>query len=141
MRRFVFQPRWILGHLLVLAAAVACGWLGDWQWGRAHVTGAAQNWGYAFQWPLFAACFLIGWWRMLRLESLRLDEAGDAAEVHIDIPVLTPVPDPPTANIATTLPADTSTQSPGTPEDERHAAYNRMLAALAAQDTAEDGRR
>ena len=79
VRRFVFKPRWIVGHVLVVAAALTCIRLADWQLSRAHVTEALQNWGYAFQWPLFSVFFLIGWWRMLRLESIRLDEL-EAAE-------------------------------------------------------------
>jgi hypothetical protein len=74
VRRFVFKPRWILGHLFVVAAAYTCIRLADWQLSRAHITEALQNWGYALQWPLFSVFFLIGWWRMLKLESIRLDE-------------------------------------------------------------------
>jgi DNA-binding transcriptional regulator of glucitol operon len=141
VRRFVFKPRWILGHLLVLAAAYTCLRLGGWQLGRAHVTESAQNWGYAFQWPLFAVCFLIGWWRMLRLESIRLDEQqadqGDVAASTVDTPVLTsPAFDPP----AGSAPAGSELEPVLSREDAEHAAYNRMLAALAAQDAARDRR-
>jgi DNA-binding transcriptional regulator of glucitol operon len=79
VRRFVFAPRWVFGHVLVLAAIASCLLLGDWQWGRAEVTHSLQNMAYALQWPLFAVFFAVSWWRMLRLESRRLDEeAADA---------------------------------------------------------------
>jgi hypothetical protein len=161
----MFKPRWIFGHFMVVAAAVTCIRLADWQLSRAHITEALQNWGYAFQWPLFSAFFLIGWWRMLRLESVRLDEleAADAAEASeadgsaadasepvskagtrrrardrppLTAPILTPSPQP------RQTPASEPT-GPADPEDEQLAAYNRMLAKLASQDAARDeaGRR
>lgn len=71
----------MFGHLVVVVAMLTCLWLGDWQWFRAETTGSVQNWGYALQWPLFAVCFAVGWWRMLRLESRRLDELTAEAAV------------------------------------------------------------
>ncbi|MGQ0482277.1 MAG: hypothetical protein ACT4O0_14800 [Pseudonocardia sp.] len=130
MRRFVFQPKWVFGHLMAVAAALTCLWLGDWQWTRALTTAEAQNWGYALQWPLFSVCFLVGWWRMLRLESRRLDELDDASAATPAPTVNAPLLAPPTAPAAAARPADSD-------EDEQHAAYNRMLAALAAQDAAQ----
>jgi hypothetical protein len=99
VRRFVFKPRWILGHLMVVAAALTCIRLADWQLSRAHVTEALQNWGYAFQWPLFSVFFLIGWWRMLRLESIRLDEM-EAAENGSDDAAVSNAADDGTAGAA-----------------------------------------
>jgi DNA-binding transcriptional regulator of glucitol operon len=138
VRRFVFQPRWILGHLFVVAAALTCIRLADWQLSRAHITEALQNWGYAFQWPLFSIFFLIGWWRMLRLESIRLDEleAAEAGQTQ----------DGADDAVAAEAPVVTKAEArepEATFEDEQHAAYNRMLAKLASQDAARDeaGRR
>ncbi|MDP9393894.1 MAG: SURF1 family protein [Actinomycetota bacterium] len=34
MYRFVLQPRWLAGHLFVLAVMIACVQLGQWQWHR-----------------------------------------------------------------------------------------------------------
>jgi hypothetical protein len=134
VRRFVFKPRWILGHLLVVAAALTCIRLADWQLSRAHITEALQNWGYAFQWPLFSVFFLIGWWRMLRLESIRLDEL-EAARAQ-DGPDCPDGPD----EAAVPAPVADIPRGPAEPEDEQLAAYNRMLAALAARDEARDRR-
>ncbi|GAA5169090.1 hypothetical protein GCM10023321_64100 [Pseudonocardia eucalypti] len=80
----------MFGHLVTVVAVLTCLWLGDWQWFRAETTGSVQNWGYALQWPLFAVCFVVGWWRMLLLESRRLDdlEAEAAApSVAVESPV------------------------------------------------------
>jgi hypothetical protein len=148
VRRFVFKPRWILGHLLVVAAACACIRLADWQLSRAHITEALQNWGYAFQWPLFSVFFLIGWWRMLRLESIRLDEL-EAADAEAQDGAPAPHPSTgahqasPTGADAAPAPTGAAREPEVTFEDERHAAYNRMLAKLAEHDAARDeaGRR
>lgn len=142
VRRFVFKPRWILGHLLVVVAALTCIRLADWQLSRAHITEALQNWGYAFQWPLFSVFFLIGWWRMLRLESIRLDEleAEEAADVKAAELAADDVEGETPSETEAVAPA---VSGPVSPEDQQLAAYNRMLARLAAQDAARDeaGRR
>jgi DNA-binding transcriptional regulator of glucitol operon len=151
VRRFVFAPRWVFGHVLVLAAIASCLLLGDWQWGRAEVTHSLQNMAYALQWPLFAVFFAVSWWRMLRLESRRLDE--EAAD-----PVVDSESDRVADSESDADPAQPSRASqpepaqPGQPEpagpvvarqapvrsdeddDPELAAYNRMLAELAARD-------
>jgi DNA-binding transcriptional regulator of glucitol operon len=77
VRRFVFAPRWVFGHVLVVVAVASCLLLAQWQWGRAEITHSLQNMAYALQWPLFAVFFAVMWWRMLRLESQRLDEEAE----------------------------------------------------------------
>jgi DNA-binding transcriptional regulator of glucitol operon len=168
VRRFVFQPRWILGHFLVVAAALTCIRLADWQLSRAHITEAMQNWGYAFQWPLFSVFSLIGWWRMLRLESIRLDEqeAAEAAEssessesfeaaegpdseapiskaearrrARVRPPLTAPILPGASRPQRADPGRETEPAGPEDPEDEQLAAYNRMLARLASQDAARD---
>ncbi|MBO0850639.1 MAG: hypothetical protein J2P20_14345 [Pseudonocardia sp.] len=139
MRRFAFTPRWIAWHVLMVVAVVTCVWLGDWQWLRAQVTGSLQNLAYALQWPLFAVFFAVMWWRMMRLESRRLDELetedaeagpleGSAGEEVADAPGEEPEPGAESA-------ADDTPAAPATDdEDPELAAYNRMLSRLAAQD-------
>ena len=135
MLRLVLSPRWIVWHLLTLGAMVTCGLLAAWQWGRAEsATGSLLNIGYGLQWPLFAVFFGVMWFRMLRLEVRRL--RGEQPEEA-----------PPPA-----LPALGSTgRSPFTPRpadvepitdetDPELAAYNRMLAALAQRDQAQQNR-
>ena len=73
----------LVGHVLVLAAALTCLRLGWWQWGVAHATrGTVQNLGYALLWPVFAGAFIYMWLRFLHLESVRnaeQSETGTAA--------------------------------------------------------------
>lgn len=67
MRRLL-TPRWLLVHLLFLAAVVVTIFLAVWQWDRAHAAGGSfQNLGYALQWPLFSAFTLFFWWRVIRI--------------------------------------------------------------------------
>jgi len=151
VRRFVFAPRWVFGHVLVLVTVVSCLLLADWQWGRAEITHSLQNMAYAAQWPLFAVFFAVMWWRMMRLESQRLDEeAAELAELDESAEQGSEAGEP-------AVPAQTRTESaapvvavaePARPEADRTvpdtvpdedddpelAAYNRMLAALAARD-------
>jgi DNA-binding transcriptional regulator of glucitol operon len=70
------RPQALIGHVLVLAAALTCLRLGWWQWNVFEATrGTAQNLGYALLWPVFAGSFIYMWLRFLQLESAR-----DAAE-------------------------------------------------------------
>jgi DNA-binding transcriptional regulator of glucitol operon len=146
------------GHALVVAAAVCCLLLGRWQLGRAEITHSMQNMAYALQWPLFAVFFVVMWLRMLRLESRRLDEEAAAERASAE---------PSTAGAAHLEPAHPGPAAPDIPEpagvtgaravgpesgdgtaplaaeedDPELAAYNRMLAALAARDRESERRR
>lgn len=118
VRRFLFSPRWLAGHVLVLALFVACLWLGRWQWDRAHHAGGGpQNFGYALQWPLFAVFGLFAWVRIIRIERARSE--NPAAE-------LVPLPAAPPAWHDNPVFADDG--------DEELAEYNRRLAKLHARD-------
>lgn len=163
MLRLVFTPRWIGWHLLTLGAMAACVWLSKWQWDRAGSNlGTAANVGYGLQWPFFALFFGYMWWRFLRLEARR--RSGEEPEEHQPPPVptaepVTRTPEPATPDQDATPVADAEPapapddrppapwergSSPFTPtpaakpvtddEDPRLAAYNRMLAQLAARD-------
>ncbi|MGJ7906921.1 hypothetical protein ACOQFL_10605 [Actinopolyspora sp. H202] len=71
----LLSPGWVLLHLVFLAAVVASGWLGWWQWERAHDAGGSfQNLGYALQWPLFGAFALFLWYQVIRIS---LDSEGE----------------------------------------------------------------
>ncbi|HEY1968737.1 MAG TPA: hypothetical protein VGH89_12380 [Pseudonocardia sp.] len=136
MRGFVFAPRWVAGHLLVVLAVASCILLGRWQWHVSMHTHSLQNLAYAVQWPLFAVFFAVMWWRMLRLEVRKrngeFDEEsghtwGTSPEPAVAAVTAAKPAAPPPAGPATPEPADTD------PEDAELAAYNRMLAELAAQ--------
>jgi DNA-binding transcriptional regulator of glucitol operon len=146
----------MLWHVLTLGAMVTCGFLSAWQW---HVAGSAMgsvlNVGYGLQWPVFALFFGAMWWRMLKMESAKLQQ--DAAEAawqgHADE---VPVEDRTTVAVAEQVravgawPVAAEGPSPFTPrpvsvspsvvteDDERDvralAEYNQMLAQLAVRD-------
>lgn len=79
MDRKFLRPGWIVGHLLVVLAALVCLRLGRWQWHRMHEGGTIQNFGYAVLWPVFGAAFIYMWFRFLQLEKLK--DAEDDAEL------------------------------------------------------------
>ena len=64
MARFL-APKWLLGHVVVAAIAVAFLRLGWWQWEHARA-GNSISYGYALQWPLFAAFGVVFWIRLVR---------------------------------------------------------------------------
>jgi DNA-binding transcriptional regulator of glucitol operon len=156
VRRFVFAPRWVFGHVLVVVAVASCLLLAQWQWGRAEITHSLQNMAYALQWPLFAVFFAVMWWRMLRLESQRLDEeaefgpefeavgsaavGSDTVEVGAAGPAeATPVGSPSVPEQSAPPRAEQPVRVSEEPADEQDddpelAAYNRMLAELAVRD-------
>ena len=134
----MFTPRWVFGHALVVAAAVCCVLLGRWQLGRAEITHSMQNMAYALQWPLFAVFFVLMWVRMLRLESRRLDEEADAEQPAE--PEATS-PDSTHAAPAVADRAESAVAHDEEDDDPELAAYNRMLAELAARDQESSRRR
>lgn len=153
MRQLVWSRRWIKWHVLTLGAMVTCGLLAAWQWQRAgSAFGSALNIGYGLQWPVFAVFFGVMWWRMLRMEAARLAEgAGDTEGPRPEHPaVAAPAPPRPAAEQHAVRAAGdpgrdgSRGQSPFGPRpgatppvtdenDPELAAYNRMLAELAAR--------
>jgi hypothetical protein len=130
-------------HLLTLGAMATCLWLSAWQWQRAgSAYGSALNVGYGLQWPLFAIFFGVMWWRMLRMEAAKLDQPDPAAEqaepTPVDSPVLQ-VPPPvapgpsPFGPRPRTFVAPAAADPADDADDRALAAYNRMLAQLAAR--------
>ncbi|WP_092602037.1 hypothetical protein [Actinopolyspora xinjiangensis] len=83
MKGRLLTPSWVLLHLVFLAAVVASGWLGWWQWERAHEAGGSfQNLGYALQWPLFGAFALFLWYQVARMANGT--DGEEAAEPVMD---------------------------------------------------------
>jgi DNA-binding transcriptional regulator of glucitol operon len=126
VRRVLLSPRWLLGHLLTLAAAVVCVRLGWWQWHRAQQTGSLQNLGYAIQWPVFGLFALALWGRVIR------DQVRPPRQAPRSTPIRRPRP---------AAPAATAEQLPLAPDDPADAeliAYNRYLASLAERDAQDE---
>ncbi|TQM36109.1 hypothetical protein [Pseudonocardia cypriaca] len=133
MRRLVLSPRWIVWHVLTLGAMAACGWLAAWQWQRAgSAMGSALNVGYGLQWPLFAVFFGVMWWRMLRMEAAKLEEAAPPAE---ESAAAAPLPEPRPAAPSPFGPRPRDAAPPPVDDDPELVAYNQMLAQLAARET------
>ncbi|HEY1824285.1 MAG TPA: hypothetical protein VGG83_30640 [Trebonia sp.] len=64
---FLFEWRWIVWHLSVVAAFLGMLWLGDWQYHRA-IGGNGLSWAYTFEWPLFAGFAVVFWARTVKDE-------------------------------------------------------------------------
>lgn len=110
------SPRWLIRHVLLVAALATCWGFGTWQLGRAIRRHSVLNWSYTVEWTLFGAFSVLCWAWFLR-DDLRGEQPEPAAtaarEVHF--PPAPPVTDD---------------------EDPELAAYNRYLAQLNAKDTA-----
>jgi DNA-binding transcriptional regulator of glucitol operon len=65
--RFAWHPRWLAGHVVVLAASVTMVYLGHWQLTVSEDKGfSLQNFGYALQWWAFSIAALVIWTRAVR---------------------------------------------------------------------------
>ncbi|SFD72150.1 hypothetical protein SAMN04487819_102304 [Actinopolyspora alba] len=153
----LLSPGWVLLHLVFLAAVVATGWLGWWQWERAHDAGGSfQNLGYALQWPLFGAFTVFLWYQVIRMSLGSVAE--EAAEPVMDPTLSDAVPDtfgddgsdeaeqPPPDTAKSTAEKGESERLRRSPvperapsvteeEDPQLAEYNRYLAELNAVDS------
>jgi DNA-binding transcriptional regulator of glucitol operon len=132
-------------HLVTLGAMITCGWLAAWQWQRAgSAMGSALNIGYGLQWPLFAVFFGVMWWRMLRMEAENLQDEAPASAGAAPAAPLDAVPQPGTGRSPVRAPegpspfgprpASAARPAPTEQDDPELAAYNRMLAQLAARN-------
>ena len=129
MNRSLLTSRWLLLHLLFLAAVVTTGMLAWWQWDRAYDAGGSfQNLGYALQWPLFGLFTLFFWYRLARMDT--------HPESSVQEPP--PVSAPPPTRRRPLVPPPASRVSED--EDPELAAYNRYLADLDEADRAESPR-
>lgn len=127
---------WVLLHLAFLAAVVATGWLGWWQWDRAHEAGGTfRNLGYALQWPLFGLFAIFLWYQVVRMIT-GADHGKETTE-----PVAEPNglrrTDVESASHSNHRPRRSPVPPPAPPvndqEDPELAEYNRYLASLNAE--------
>jgi DNA-binding transcriptional regulator of glucitol operon len=139
VNRSLLTPRWLLLHVLFLAAAVATVLLARWQWDTAHQAGGTlQNLGYAFQWPLFGGFTIFMWYRIAVKDR---DQASSDEDQSAQLPA--DDEDPSEAPSPEKKPADAKEpqrrrRSPVPPraapvtaeEDPELAAYNEFLARL-----------
>ena len=132
VKRILLSPKWLAGHLFVIAAVLVMLRLGLWQWHRSQTgSGGIQNYAYAFQWPCFAVFAIVLWVKTIRIELAGTDDEGS--------PLMTsrfaakPLPEPaigrrPGVRIGI------STTAPEPDEDDVEVtAYNAYLARLNAR--------
>jgi DNA-binding transcriptional regulator of glucitol operon len=130
----LWTPGWLVRHALAFVLFFGFLALGWWQYTRA-TDGNALSWGYAFQWPVFAAFVAFLWWREVQV--------GRRAWKHPDEQPAEPARDAgrlPGAAVTVgrpiRVPARPVTQSDDDPE---LAAYNDYLAWLTAHPGAGPG--
>jgi hypothetical protein len=109
----LLKPRWIVRHLLLVAAVTVCWFFGRWQYHRAVERHSVLNWSYTVEWFLFAAFAVLCWGWFLR-DELRGTPEEAPPPVEVRQRVAQPVTDA---------------------EDPELAAYNRMLASLNKKDS------
>jgi hypothetical protein len=121
---FLFRPRWLGWHALMVGSVLGMLALGNWQLHRAE-SGNALSWAYTFEWPIFAGFAIVFWAKTIR------------DEFHPPVPKGTPADDvelPAGAPGAVAVPA--AGGGPGdepSEEDEELAAYNAYLARLTSE--------
>ncbi len=124
--RFLFKPRWLGWHALMVASVLGMLALGNWQLHRAEA-GNSLSWAYTFEWPIFAGFAIVFWAKTIR------------DEFHPPVPSGTPAGD-------LELPGGRPGQAPGAaaaaagggepaaePEDAELADYNAYLARLTSE--------
>jgi DNA-binding transcriptional regulator of glucitol operon len=77
-------PRWLARHVLVLVLVTTFLGLGWWQIDRAR-GGNTLSFGYAFEWPLFAAFVVFVWVKEIRTE-LRRDRPDPEPTPTVTVP-------------------------------------------------------
>ena len=64
---FLFRPRWLGWHALMVVSVLGMLALGNWQLHRAE-SGNALSWAYTFEWPIFAGFAIVFWAKTIRDE-------------------------------------------------------------------------
>ena len=136
--RFVFAPKWLIGHVLVLAAAVAMVLLGRWQMDVSDSKHfSLLNFGYALQWWAFTLFALGLWGRILRDAARSRAASPDTSDPQRAEPVVPPVEA--VAYRRYVMPQSSDGIAPA--GDAELAAYNDYLAKLAAGNPAREENR
>ena len=132
--RFAAHPKWVAGHLVVLAALVTMVLLGRWQLDVSNTKHfSIQNFGYALQWWIFTVFTAWGWSKILRDNAHQpVDEAGATPEA-----MATAEPAPvaePAAVAYRRYVMPQAADGPVESDDPTLSNYNAHLAALHAAD-------
>lgn len=122
--RFAARPKWLAGHLLVLAAVVAMVLLGRWQFdvsNSKHFN--IQNFGYALQWWIFSLAAIWGYSKILR------DNAGVPEATQAE-----PAPQAPEPVAYRRYVPPQAVDRDGASDDDVLTNYNAYLASLEVDD-------
>ena len=142
--RFATAPKWLIGHVVVLAMAVTMVLLGRWQLDVSDSKHfSLQNFGYALQWWAFTAFALAMWGRIVRDAGRARTRA--AAEATADAPgaaaLRSAESEPPVAEPVAyrryVMPQGGETVGAASAGDSMLADYNDYLARLAAGEPAQ----
>ncbi|GGL02440.1 hypothetical protein [Mangrovihabitans endophyticus] len=136
--RGLWTPAWIARHVVALVLVLSFLGLGWWQWSRA-AGGNALSWGYAVEWPVFAAFVVFLWLREVR-SARPADQASDTTEQPGDRREATELVGSPTRNgYGRPVRAPAGSTPPTDHDDPELAAYNDYLSWLAAHPAARPG--
>jgi hypothetical protein len=125
--RFLFRPKWLGWHALMVLVVLGMLALGDWQFHRAE-SGNSLSWAYTFEWPVFAVFVIVFWAKTIKdefrppasaegLDSVALPAGRDGvAEAGLGVG-----------------PGGLSAADAPDEDDDELAAYNAYLARLTAE--------
>ena len=140
----LWTPAWIARHALALVLVVGFLGLGWWQFSRA-AAGNSLSWGYAFEWPVFAAFVVFIWFREVQLERRR-SRPSASERAPAPAPEAPAQDDPASADpvigrpVRLGRPVRVPTTAARTDDDDPElAAYNAYLAWLNAHPGARPG--
>jgi DNA-binding transcriptional regulator of glucitol operon len=133
--RFAAKPKWLAGHVLVLALSVTMVLLGHWQLTVSEHKGfSLQNFGYALQWWAFTAFALAFWTKIVH------DHATGKATKKSEAAEQTPDPEPEPPEPVTYRRYVPPVRAVFADDDPEVARYNEYLASLYKSDTPQDER-
>jgi DNA-binding transcriptional regulator of glucitol operon len=130
----LWTPAWIVRHVVALVLVLSFLGLGWWQYSRA-TGGNALSWGYAFEWPVFAAFVVFLWVREVQTERRARQAPDEPMADEPETPERRPG-GPVTVGRPVRVPAKVTAPVEDDPE---LAAYNDYLSWLAAHPEARPG--
>lgn len=126
---FLFRPRWLGWHALMVGSVLGMLALGNWQLHRAE-SGNALSWAYTFEWPIFAGFAIVFWAKTIR-DEFRIRRGGGETVAG--------------ESVSDALPAGLGIQQVEAPADDADdvelARYNRYLARLNEEVKGTHGKR
>jgi hypothetical protein len=125
--RFLFRPKWLGWHALMVLVVLGMLALGDWQFHRAE-SGNSLSWAYTFEWPIFAVFVIVFWAKTIK------DEFRPPATAEgLDSVTLPAGRDGVAAAVPGAGPGEASGADVPDEDDDELAAYNAYLARLTAE--------